>query len=187
MKSEYGRCIVCGRRVKNRIFYRGMLIYICPRHVKGMKEKELHKYLDEIVKGEKSSGLLYQDILKSLSMINSKISTLGDKLDTYMNIFSQKRLDEYKSYKDFQKIISKLDSILNTLNNFDRECDDELSFLNNLVKEYSELHYHVEDGVITVYLERNIEFKRFRELDNKLRSRGYAYNKRVHKWIKTVS
>jgi hypothetical protein len=60
------------------------------------------------------------------------------------------------------------------LNSFNRTEFDELSYLNNLIKEYSELHYRIEDGFITLYLERNIEPKRFRE--------GV---KRVSIWIKS--
>jgi|GEM_PF-5887431 len=187
---DYGRCIVCGRRVKNRVIHRGYEFYICPRHLKGMSKRELSKYLDSLVKRDKSSRELYDEVLKYLSIIDGKITTLSDKLDGWMNVFSQKRLDEYKSYKDYQKIISILQEISSKLDSLSRsnvdEDSDELRFLNSLRREYEELHYEVKDGLITLYLERNIDRNRFRELNKKLLDRGYVYNKKMFKWIKTL-
>ncbi|HEW93912.1 MAG TPA: hypothetical protein ENF47_04325 [Thermoprotei archaeon] len=185
---DYGRCIVCGRRVKNKVIHRGYEFYICPRHVKGTSRKELSKYLDNLVKRDKSSKELYDEVLKYLSIIDGKITTLSDKLDGWMNVFSQRRLDEYKSYKDYQKIISipqEISSKLDNLLNVDEDYD-ELRFLNKLRRKYEELHYEVKDRLITLYLERNIDRNRFRELNKKLLDRGYIYNKKVFKWIKTL-
>jgi len=185
---DYGRCIVCGRRVKNKIIHRGYEFYICPRHLKGKSKKELSKYLDSLVKRDRSSRELYNEVLKVLSIIDSKISTLNDKLDGWMNVFSQRRLDEYKSYKDYQRIVATLQEItskLDSLINVDEDYD-ELKFLNKLRREYEELHYEVKDGLIAVYLEKNIDRSRFKELNSKLLQRGYVYDKKMFKWLKTV-
>ncbi len=72
-------------------------------------------------------------------------------------------------------------------NSKNNENYDELSFLNSLLNEYDMVHYRVEDGIITVYLERNLEPKKFRELNRKLRNRGYAYDRKIYRWIKSSS
>ena len=66
------------------------------------------------------------------------------------------------------------------------EQSDELTFLTNLKREYRELHYSIEDGFIKVWLDRNIEIDRFNKLNRKLLDRGYIYDKKTYKWMKTV-
>lgn len=191
MKVEYGRCIVCGRKVKNRVYHKGMLIYICPRHLKGKSKKEVSKYLDNILKyGGKSSEKLYEDISKSLSMLDMKISTLIDKIDTWMKIVGQKRLDDYKLSKNIEKLMNMVELLSAKINIESREniskTSDELLFLNSLIKEYPEIHYRVENGLATIKLRKNIEPNRFNELNKMLRDNGYVYNEKMFKWIKSL-
>ncbi len=186
MKTEYGKCLECGRRVKNRVYHKGLLIYICPRHLKGKKNKEVIKYLDELLKYEgKTSGKLYEDILKNLSILDIKISMLYDKIDSWMKIINQKRLDEYNVNKNLERILLKIDSLIQTVNKVDAN-NNELSFLNNLLRKYNELHYRIEDGIIIIYLNNNLEPRKFKELNKKLKNKGYTYDHKTYKWIKSI-
>jgi hypothetical protein len=190
---DYGRCLKCGRRVKNRVYHKGLLIFICPRHLKGKRDKEISKYLDKLLKyGGKSSEKLYEDIVKNLSILDTKISTLSDRLSSWMKIINQRRLDEYRLSKDVDKLIDKVDLLIRLVDGLrgsiklgDR-YEDEISFLNRLLREYDGLHYTIEDGLAVVKLKSSIEPKKFRELNERLRDRGYVFDDKAYKWIKSL-
>ena len=194
--SEYGSCIVCGRKVKNKVYHR-MIIHICPRHLKGKNKKEVSEYLDSLIKNRSKKAKQYDEMMKSILIIEAKITTLSDKVKAWMDIIGQKRLEDYKISKDIMKMSGKIDELTKTVDEINRslktiQCNskngdyDELDFLNSLLKEYDMVHYKIEDGVITVYLERNLELKRFRELSKTLRNRGYAYDHRIYRWVKSI-
>jgi len=63
---------------------------------------------------------------------------------------------------------------------------DELSFLNNLIIEYPEVSYRIEDGLATIRLKKNIDPNRFNKLSKMLRDKGYVYDNRLYKWIKSL-
>ncbi len=48
------------------------------------------------------------------------------------------------------------------------------------------VHYKIEDGVITVHLEGSLESKKFRELNRRLLDRGYAYDYRMYRRVKSI-
>jgi len=191
MKIEYGRCIVCGRRVKNRVYHKGLLIYICPRHLKGKDEKEISEYLDNLLKyGGKSSKEAYEDILKSISILDTKMSTLMDKIDVWMKIIGQKRLDDYKLSKNIERVMNMVSDVKEIIEKGEyigkEEAKDELTFLNNLIKEYPEVSYRIEDGLATIRLKKNIDHNRFNKLSKMLRDRGYVYDEKLYKWVKSL-
>ena len=171
--NEYGSCIVCGRKVKNRVYHKGMLIYICPRHLKSKNKKEISEYLDNLIKNKSKKAKQYDDIMKSILIIENRMSALSDKVKAWMDVIGQRRLEDYKISKDIMRISDKIDGLSKAVDEVNRslkaiQCNskngdyDELSFLNSLLKEYDVVHYKVEDGVITVYLDRNLELKKFR-------------------------
>jgi len=187
MSTEYGRCIVCGRKVKNRVYHKGMLIYICPRHLKGKSKKEISKYLDNLLKyGGKSSEKLYEDILKSISILDTKISTLTDKVDVWMKIIGQKRLDDYKLGKNIERLMNMVSEIIEKGETNRSKPKDKLTFLNNLIKEYPEVSYRIEEELATVRLKKNIDPNKFNKLSKMLRDRGYAYDEKLYKWVKSL-
>jgi len=194
MSTEYGKCIVCGRKVKNRVYHKGLLIYICPRHLKGKSKKDVSKYLDNLLKyGGKSSEKLYEDILKSISILDNKISTLIDKIDVWMKIIGQKRLDDYKLGKNIEKLMNMVSEVKEDIEKeeaskikYNEMPKDELLFLNNLIKEYPEVSYRIEDGLATVRLNKNIDPNKFDKLSKMLRNKGYVYDKKLYKWFKSL-
>ena len=105
-------------------------------------------------------------MMKSILIIEAKMSTLSDKVKTWMNMIGQRRLEDYKISKDIMRISGKI---------------DELSFLNSLLRECDMVHYKVEDGIIMVYLDRNLELKKFRELNRRLLDRGYIYDHKTYR------
>jgi len=168
-----------------------MLIYICPRHLKGKSKKEISKYLDSLLKyGGKSSEKLYEDILKSISILDTKISTLTDKIDVWMKIIGQKKLDDYKLGKNIEKLmnmVSEMKEFMGKGEYIEREePKDELTFLNNLIKEYPEVSYRIEDGLATIRLKKNIDPNRFNKLSKMLKDRGYVYDEKLYKWFKSL-
>jgi len=190
MSTEYGRCIVCGRRVKNRVYHKGLLIYICPRHLKGRNKDEVSKYLDNLLKyGGKSSKEAYEDILKSILILDTKMSTLIDKIDVWTKIVGQKRLDDYKLGKNIEglmNMVSDVKEIIEKGETSRSKPKDDLLFLNNLIKEYPEASYRIEDGLATVRLKKSIDPNRFNKLNKMLRNKGYAYDEKLYKWIKSL-
>ena len=198
MKSEYSSCIVCGRKVKNRVYHRDMVIHICPRHLKGKNKKEVSEYLDSLIKNRSKKVRQYEDMMKSILIIENRMSTLSDEAKTWMDVIGQRRLEDYKISKDIIKLSSGIDELSKAIDEINRSLRaiqynprntgeyDKLNFLNSLLKEYDMVHYKVEDGIITVYLDRNLEPKKFRELNKRLRNRGYAYDHRTYKWVKSI-
>jgi len=188
---NYGTCIVCGRKVKNRIFHKGTLIYICPRHIKGLKKDELSKFLDGLLKVDKRSSAQYKEIMKMLSILDGKISTLSDKISLLIKVVTQRKLNEYK-VSDVAKAIDTLSRAISKLpqnqhTNIVKQDSDDLTVLNQLTKKCSKLHYKIEDGIINAWLESGVDNKTFREIDEILRCRGYVYDRKTYRWMKTLS
>jgi len=189
---NYGTCIVCGRKIKNRIFHKGTLIYICPGHVKGMKKDELSKFLDDLLKVDKRSSEQYKELMKMLSILDSKISTLSDKISLLIKVVTQRKLDEYKVDRDTLKTLETLSNIIKKLSENQhsisiKQDSDDLTVLNQLTKKCSKLHYKIEDGIIDIWLESGVDNKTFREIDKTLRRKGYVYDRKTYKWVKTLS
>jgi len=63
---------------------------------------------------------------------------------------------------------------------------DELTFLNNLIKKYSEVSYRIEEELATVRLKKNIDYNRFDKLSKMLKDKGYVYDGRLYKWVKSL-
>ena len=195
--AEYGSCIVCGRKVKNRVYHKGMLIHICPRHLKSENKKEISEYLDNPIKNKSKEVKQYDDMMKSLLIIKTKITTLSDKVKAWMDVIGQRRLEDYKISRDITKILNKIDELTEVVDETNRSLKmiqgnsknagdyDELRFLDRLLKEYDEVHYKIEDGIVIVYLKSDLESKRFKELSKRLRDRGYAYDHRAYRWVKS--
>jgi len=188
---NYGTCIVCGRKVKNRIFHKDTLIYICPGHIKGLKKDELSKFLDDLLKVDKRSSAQYKEIMKMLSILDSKISTLSDKISALMKIAAQRKLDEYKINRDVSKTVEILDSIVKKISENQHintmQDSDDLTILSQLIKKCGKLHYKIEDGIVNVWLESGVDNKTFREIDETLRKKGYVYDRKMYRWMKTLS
>lgn len=156
---RYGSCIKCGRRVRNRVYYKGLNIYICPRHLKEGGLEEVAKSID------------WGDIERRISIIESKIDTIIDKVDSLARMVSQRRLDYYRIYKAIEDSRGK------------GGC--EIEILEELRRRYP-LHYRVEDGIITVHIDAGIKQGEFNKLNDTLTKRGYKYRKDTYKWIKTI-
>ncbi len=136
--------------------------------------------------------------MKSILIIENKMNTLSDKVKAWMDGIGQRHLEDYKISKDIMRISNKIDELTKAVDEINRslktiQCNsknsgnyNELNFLNSLLKEYDEVHYKIEDGVITVYLDKNLELKKLRELSKRLRNRGYAYDHRIYKWVKSA-
>jgi len=143
--------------------------------------------------GGKSSEKLYEDILKSISILDTKISTFTDKIDVWTKIVGQKRLDDYKLSKNIEKLMNMVSKVKEAIEKGEANKSkpneipkDDLSFLNNLIKEYPEVSYRIEDGLATVRLNKNIDPNRFDKLSKMLMDKGYVYDKKLYKWVKSL-
>ena len=179
MKSEYGSCIVCGRKVKNRVYHRDAYPYMS-KAFEGKNKKEISEYLDSLIKDKSKEVKQYDGMMKSLLIIETRVTTLSDKVKAWMDVTGQRRLEDYKISRNIMKISNKIDGLTEAVYEMNRslkivqgnsknaENYDELNFLNSLLKEYDIVHYKVEDGIIIVYLENNLEPKKFKDLNKKL-------------------
>jgi len=87
--------------------------------------------------------------------------------------------DEFKEIiKEFEDVIYPFVGHIPKIP--DELDEDELTFLNNLIKEYPEVSYRIEDGLAVVRL-KNINYNKFNKLSKMLKNMGYVYDDRLYK------
>ncbi len=118
--TEYGSCIVCECKVKNKVYYKGMVIHICPRHLKGKSKKKVSEYLDSLIKNKSKKARQYDDTMKSILIIENRMSTLPDKVKAWIDVIGQRRLEDYRISKDIMRMSGKIDELSKSVDEINR-------------------------------------------------------------------